>query len=96
MSELYRCEEWRSASGIWYCEHTSSFPQNVQKWVVPARILGLTPADFLKLLIKDFKPDQIFHNEDCSFVGWGWKSQSQMREYKRFINKKARECNFQI
>lgn len=96
MSELYRCEEWRSASGIWYCEHTSSFPRNVQKWVVPARILGLAPADFLKLLIEKFEPDQIFHNEDCSFVGWGWKSQSQMREYKRFINKKARECNFQI
>ena len=52
MSELYRCEEWQGASGIWYCEHTSSFPRNVQKWVVPARILGLTPADFLKLLIK--------------------------------------------
>lgn len=96
MSELYHCEEWRSASGIWYCEHTSSFPRNVQKWVVPARILGLTPADFLKLLIEKFEPDQIFHNEDCSFVGWGWKSQNQMRKYKNWINAEARKKNFQI
>lgn len=96
MSELYVCKEWQSASGIWYCEHTDSFPQGVQKWVVPARILGLTPADFLKFLIEKFEPDHIFHNKDCSFVGWGWSSQAKMREYKRFINKKARECNFHI
>ena len=96
MSTLYKCEEWQGSSGIWYCEHTSSFPKGVQKWVVPARILGLTPADFLRFLIKEYKPDIIHHNEDCSFVGWGWRSQSQMRKFKNMINKKAREQNFKI
>lgn len=93
---LYRCEEWKSESGIWYCEHTSTFPQNVQKWVVPARILGISPAEFLKVLFAKFKPDKVFHNEDCSFVGWGWTSQSQMRLYKNWINAEARKKNFQI
>jgi hypothetical protein len=93
---LYRCEEWQGSSGYWYCEHTSTFPHNVQKWVVPARILGVSPADFIQLLIEKFKPDHIWHNEDCSFVGWGWKSQSQMRVYKNWINAEARKKNFQI
>lgn len=93
---LYKCEEWKSESDIWYCEHTASFPKNVQKWVVPARILGVSPADFIQLLIDKFKPDKIWHNEDCSFVGWGWESQSQMRVYKNWINAEARKKNFQI
>lgn len=93
---LYRCEEWKSTANIWYCEHTASFPRDVQKWVVPARILQVTPADFIQLLIDEFEPDKIYHNEDCSFVSWGWTSQAKMRRYKNWINQKARECNFQI
>ena len=96
MSTLYKCEEWQGSSGIWYCEHTSSFPKNVNKWVVPARILGLTPADFLRYLINEYQPDTIFHNEDCSFVGWGWRSQAKMRKYKNAINAEARRKKFKI
>lgn len=93
---LYKCEEWESESGYWHCEHTASFPKNVQKWVVPARILGITPVEFLELLIERFKPDKFIHNADCSFVGWAWKSQAQMRVYKNWINAEARKKNFQI
>lgn len=93
---LYQCKEWHSESGLWYCEHTDSFPQGVQKWVIPARILGISPAEFLEFLIKNYSPDRIHHNDDYSFVWWAWTDQSKMRLYKNFINKKARECNFQI
>ena len=93
---LYNCKEWQGASGIWYCEHTDSFPPGVDKWVVPARILGISPAEFLKLLFAKFKPDHIIRTEDCSFVGWGWKSQEAMRKYKNWINAEARKKNFQI
>jgi hypothetical protein len=93
---LYRLEEWQGASGNWYCGHTGSFPQHIQKWVIPARILGVTADEFLKILIKDFEPDEIYHNKDCSFVGWSWKSQVKMRKYKNYMNKLAREQNFQI
>lgn len=93
---LYRLEEWCGASGVWYCEHISEVSEKITKWVVPARLLGMDPADFLQWLIKEYKPDNFFHNEDYSFVGWGWSSQSQMRKYKNMINKIAREKNFQI
>lgn len=96
MSTLYKCEEWQGSSGIWYCEHTSTFPKNVVKWVVPARILGLTSADFLRYLINEYQPDVVYHNEDCSFVSWGWRNQAKMRKYKNHINRISREKNFKI
>ena len=93
---LYRLEEWQGASGIWYCEHTSSFPANVEKWVIPARVLNMSVDDFLRMLIKDFKPDVITVKKDGSFVSWGWSKQSEMRKFKNFINSEARKKNFQI
>ena len=93
---LYRLEEWQGASGIWYCEHTSSFPANVEKWVIPARVLNMSVDDFLRMLIKDFKPDVITIKKDGSFVSWGWSKQSEMRKFKNFINSEARKKNFQI
>ena len=93
---LYRLEEWQGSSGIWYCEHTSTFPENVTKWVIPSRLLGMEPANFIIWLKDNYKPDVWSHNEDCSFVGWGWTSQAQMRKYKNAINRIAREKNFMI
>ena len=93
---LYRLEEWQGASGVWYCEHTSSFPANVEKWVIPARVLNMSVDDFLRMLIKDFKPDVITIKKDGSFVSWGWSKQSEMRKFKNFINSEARKKNFQI
>ena len=87
MSEPYKLVEWQSESGLWHCEHTSSFPRNVVKWVLPARLLGLEPADFLKYLITEFQPDVIHHNEDYSFVGWAWRSQAKMRKFKNYIKR---------
>ena len=93
---IYHADEWQGASGIWYCEHTGSYPQGVQKWVVPARILGVSVDEFLKLLIEKFKPDHISYCKDGSFVSWGWSKQSEMRKFKNFINSEARKKNFQI
>ena len=93
---LYKCTEWQSASGIWYCEHTDSFPKDVQKWVVPARILGVSVDEFLKLLIEKFKPDHIYYSADGSFVSWGWSKQSEMRKFKNWINAESRRKNYQI
>ena len=92
---LYVLKEWKSGDH-WLCEHTDSFPKNVQKWVIPARLLGVTADEFIKILIRDFEPDEIFHNKDCSFVGWAWRSQAKMRKFKNYINRISREKNFKI
>lgn len=93
---LYRLEEWQGSSGLWYCEHTSTVSDKITKWIVPARLLGMDPADFIQWLIKEYKPDVIHHNEDCSFVSWAWNNQTQMRKYKNYINAVSRKKNFMI
>ncbi len=92
---LYRCEEWTNGV-MWYCEHLGSHNWDTQLWVVPARVLNMTPAEFIKFLIKEFQPDKVYGKKDGSFVGWAWKSQEKMRLYKNFINAKAREANYQV
>ena len=93
---LYQLSEWQGSSGLWYCEHTSSYPKGVTKWLIPSRMLGIPADEFIKLLIAKYQPDVINHNEDCSYVGWAWKSQAKMRKFKNEINKIAREKNYQI
>lgn len=94
---LFHLDEWQSTgTKIWYCEHTSSYPQGVQKWVIPARVLNMSVDDFLRMLIKDFKPDVITVKKDGSFVSWGWKSLTAMRKYKNWMNAQSRAVNFQI
>ena len=50
MATVYKVTEWQGGGkdGYWYCEHTSSYPAGVEKWVCPSRILGMSPADFIK------------------------------------------------
>ena len=76
--------------------YTEISAKNVDKWVLPSRLLGMPADEFLKWLFEKYQPDHIFHNEDCSFVGWGWTSQAKMRKYKNFINAEARKKNFCI
>lgn len=93
---LYKQTEWKS-NERWHCNCVDNLAGGSGYWWHPARIMGISPAEFLKwLLSQDFKPDFVCHNEDCSFVGWSWKSQAQMRKYKNYINKLAREKNYQI
>lgn len=92
---VYRAEEWQGACGNWYCNDTSGLGRNTGAWYHPARILDMSPAEFIKWLVDNYHP-HIYHNEDCSFVGWYWDKQSDMRKYKNYINAKARAKNYQV
>ena len=93
---LYKSEEWQSATGYWHCNCTSNLANNSGAWYLPARILGITPADFITLLLTKYKPDKFYFDKDTCFCNWSWKSQSDMRKYKNMINAEARKKNFQI
>ena len=92
---LYKMTEWKSASGKWYCNCVDDLAGTAGLWQTPARILDLTPAAYVKFVVEHYHPD-VYYNEEKCLVFFSWKDQSQMREFKRFINKKAREKNFQI
>ena len=59
-------------------------------------MMKISPAQYIKWVIDNFHPDDITHSEDCSFVGWSWKNQTDMRRFKNQINALARKENFMI
>ena len=93
MAHTIKYSSWQSPTGYWYCNDTSNLAAGSGEWWIPARILGISPADFIELLVKDFKPDHISFNKILIF---SWKDQSKMRAYKNWINAQARKVNFQI
>lgn len=96
MAHLLRYTEWQGATGTWHCNDVEDLANGSGYWWHPARMLGMTPADYLKMVIEDFKPDNIYHNDDCSFVGWSWNEQAKMRKFKNWINAAARRENFML
>ena len=95
MVHLMHFLEWQGASGVWYCGDTSDLGKGSGYWWLPARMLGITPAAYVEKIIKEFNPI-VYHNEDCSFVSFSWKSQSDMRRFKNWLNAEARSRNFMI
>ena len=94
---LYKLSEWQSLSGDWHCNCIDDLKNNSSYWAIPARIMGISPAEFLKWLFsQDFKPDNFYFNKEKCLCFWSWKDQSQMRKYKNRINALARQKNFLV
>lgn len=92
---LYKMTEWESNEN-WYCNNVSNLANNSGVWWLPARMMKISPAQYLKWVIDNFHPDTIYHSDDCSFIGWSWKKQSDMRIFKNKVNALARQENFMI
>ena len=95
MSHLYKMSEWECSSG-WKCGDLEDLGKGSNLWYLPARMMGLTPAAYLKWVINNYHPDNIYYSNDNSLVGWSWKSQNDMRLFKNRINALARQKNFLV
>ena len=93
---IYKSEEWQGASDQWYCNCLSNLKSNAGAWYIPARILNISPAQFIELLITEYKPDHFHFDKDTGFCCWSWTKQADMRKYKNWINSEARKVNFQV
>lgn len=95
---LFKCVEWEM-NGEWHCADTSDLVHNSSAWWLPCRLLEITPAEFVLLLKDKYKCDHIKWLDSPSEDGvlyFYWSNQAQMRVYKNWINKVAREKKFYI
>ena len=95
MSHLYRLTEWESVTG-WHCGDVEDLGRGSNVWWLPAKMLGISPAQYIKWVIDNYHPDNVYHSNDYVFVGWSWKDQSSMRKFKNNMNALARKHNFII
>jgi len=96
MAKVWKAEEWQDAAGFWHCNDVSNIGGGSAEWYIPARILGISPAEFIKLLVNTYHPEKISYDKDKCFIFYAWKNQNNMRIFKNFINAQARKVNFQI
>lgn len=93
---LYKLSEWQSPSGRWHCNNIDKLAEESGVWYAPARVLGISPAEFVKLLLAKYKPDHFTFDKEKCICLWSWDDQTAMRKYKNEINAAARKVNFQI
>ena len=92
---LYKLTEWSGGGSQWYCGCVDDLARDSGHWIYPARVLGLEPAAYIEWAI-DFCHPNIHYNAEKCLVHFSWDKQVDMRKYKNYINKIAREKNFQI
>lgn len=94
MSSIWKASEWQDSSG-WKCNCVDNLGAGSALWYLPARILGITPAAYIELMINKYNA-KFYYDKDKVLIFFYWEKQSDMRLYKNFINAEARKKNFQI
>ena len=96
MAHLYEASIWQGGSNLWYVNDVKDLAGISGKWWVPCRIIGISPADYTRLLIEEFKVSKISFNEEKNFLYFAWEKEADARRYKNWINQMARKANFRI
>lgn len=94
MAHLYKMTEWQGASGLWYCNDVTELNNNSSSWWIPARVLGITPAQLIKVLKEQYNATVRSYDEKTNHVVYSWVKQSDMRKFKNYVNAQARKKNF--
>ena len=94
-AKLLKYVEWGEA-GAWYCNDTSDLCSIRAKWWAPARMLNISPAEYVQLLIDKFHPDRIKYFEEADVLVYSWRKQADMRIFKNWLNAQARKYNYII
>lgn len=93
MAHLYKASIWQGASKLWYVSDIEDLGGHSGRWWVPCRILGVSPADYARLLIEEFKAN-VRYNEERNFLYVSWNKEADARCYKNWINQMARKANY--
>lgn len=95
MSRLLHYDEWGDCTG-WTCNDTSDLCSQRGLWWIPARMLHISPVEYVEMLITRFKPDRIKYFPDTNVLVYSWRNQSDMRRFKNFINAEARRRGYKL
>ena len=93
MAHLYKASIWQGSSKLWYVSDIEDLGGHSGRWWVPCRILGISPADYARLLIDEFKAN-VRYNEKMNFLYVSWDKEADARRYKNWINQMARKANY--
>lgn len=96
MAHIYKCTEWQSPTGRWYCNDVEDLGHGSGYWWIPCRILEMKPEDYILMLKNDFNAKGIKYNIETDTLFYFWDNKEDMRRYKNYINNIARKKNAMI
>ena len=96
MPRLLRYEPWDDGNGNFHVNDCTDLKSIRGLWWVPARMLGISPAEYVELLIVRFKVDKIKYFQEADVLIYSWNSLQKAREFKNWLNAEARKRNFMI
>lgn len=95
MSHLMKYTEWQSGSGKYCSGDVSDLAHNSNSWWYPARALGISVEDYVKMLINDFHAHNFYYSIDANVLFWDW-TKEDCHKFTLFINNVCRKKNFFI
>lgn len=95
-AKLLKYTEWDDGFGNWHCNDVSDLCSVRALWWTPARMLNISPAEYVQLLIDKFHPDKIKYFEDTNVLVYSWRKQADMRIFKNWLNAQARKYNYVV
>lgn len=96
MAHIYRTTEWQGNGGQWYVNDIEEIGGIGSYWWTPVRMLNISPCDYVKFLIDKFNVNKIHYNRDKNVLVFSFKTQTEARKYKNYINKIARDKHYMV
>ena len=94
---LYKAKDWADFSDRHHvqCDDLVGTGRN---WIEPARIIGVTPTEFILMLKNSFDADIRPYRRDgkITFIDYSWSRLQDARSFRNFINECAREKDYKI
>lgn len=91
----YKASEWQSPEGSWFVGDTSDLANGSNNWLIPVRILGITPEEYIKMLVEDYKANVKFFSSTetgkNSLLIFSFNEYAAAHKYVLYINKMARK-----
>jgi hypothetical protein len=79
--------EWQGGSGRWYAADTATF----SKWWVPARLLGYSLIDYIKLLKEEYNATEFAYCLETDCLVFSWDNQKDCHRFLLWVNKMLRK-----
>lgn len=96
MSHILKYSEWETPTG-WFCNDIEDLAGISGLWWIPARLLNMTPADYIQWLINNYKPDKIkFTKNNVLIYSWNKEHYQKMHSFVLYINRIARQKHFLV
>lgn len=95
MASVLRYEPWEEC-GRYHTNDCTDLKSIRGLWWVPARMLGISPAEYVELLVTRFKVDHITYLAEADVLIYSWDTLQGARNFKNWLNAEARKRNFTL